>query len=97
MKYTIGVFDVNKGFGGHEEGGWYYTYGILKHRSPKIFSDRAKAREYAQRFQAKLDRQANNRGSYTDINSVLCEGVLMAEVHEGELPSSYPEETPYYC
>ena len=96
MKYRIGVYKVNRSFGGSEEGGWWYTYGLLEHRSSRAFSERLQADEYASRFQKRLDRYYNNRGSKSDLNSVLCDGVMVAEVHQGELPPYYPDRKPHY-
>jgi hypothetical protein len=95
--YMVGIYKVDRAFGGHEEGGWWFDFGELQRRSPKTFTEIEKARNYREKLQAKLDRIFNNRGSASDINSVLCDGIIQAEIHQDILPEFWPETTPRYC
>ena len=94
--YWVGIYDTDRLFGGREEGGWWYNSGVLKHAIKKKFSSLEDAHRYRHALQQKLNPRFNNRGSFSDLGSVLCEGRMTAEVFKGYLPSMFPEQRPYY-
>jgi len=97
IEYCVGVYDCNREYGGSEEGGWWFNTGSLVHASIRTFEEAERAYRYARRMQKHINKRYNNRGSYSDKGSVLCDGVLEVEVHEGNLPGYYPRRRPHYC
>jgi len=94
--FYIGVYLTDRAFGGTEEGGWWYDCGELQYTIKETFTDVLTAITHAKELQHKLDKKYNNRGSYSDLNSVLCNGNMQAQVHETEPPKFYPETKPRY-
>ena len=98
MTYRVGIYDVDRAYGGPEEGGWWYDTGTLERDLKVSFTNSALAHVYRRRVQKKLNRtKYNNRGPYSDLGSVLGDGRYQALVFEQELPKVFPIETPYYC
>src|SRR6267142_5969255 len=94
QNYNVTVYKCNKAYGGDEEGGWWYETGELI-KIIKTFKKESQAYQYAYRMQSLL-RILVNKGYKRDINSVCCEGMFCAEVHEGIPPKVYPEVRPHY-
>lgn len=95
--FVVSVYLVDRAFGGYEEGGWYYTYGIpQREATPLLRTFRAEDEAYAymQRLQRALDVTWNH-GRH-DIGSVLSEGEYRAIVDENEMPHHFPQEIPHY-
>jgi hypothetical protein len=95
--FSVAVYLVDKQFGGHEEGGWWYDagYPVLDADLPLplFFKNYAEARLAVNAMQKTLDAGVNvGRRS---IGSVLSEGVYRACVEAG-LPKPFPETRPYY-
>ncbi len=95
--FYIGVYLANRAFGGNEEGGWWYDCGELEYTIKKTFDNVLTAIAHAKELQRELDKKYNNRSSYSDLNSVLCNGNMQAQVHETEPPEFYPKQKPQYC
>jgi hypothetical protein len=94
--YIVSYYNVDRAFGGPEEGGWWYTYGIPEtqfDRFTRGFATEDEAYVYADRLNRHLSPKLNE-GRYS-ISSVLSDGNYQAIVSEG-YPRPFPEETPYY-
>ena len=92
--FYVNVYDVDKAFGGPEEGGWWFTYGTpacgyLTKRFITIESALAYQKELREGILAE-----KNEGLH-ELSSVLCEGVYDAFVEEHEA-KAFPEERPHY-
>jgi len=107
MKYTYYVtcYHCDRAYGGGEEGGWWYDYGVPMipeyadiHTEPYTarvytFPSEDKAHSFRERMQFKLDHFINQHRR--PISSVLSEGAIYAEV-TSHLPKPYPERKPHY-
>jgi len=57
--YFISIYQTYRAFGGHEEGGWYYTAGA-KHRDIKIaFQTKEKLKAALARLKPAIDRDSD--------------------------------------
>lgn len=102
--YWVGVYLVDRAYGGPEEGGWYYDCGeLVTDRSfyeghsdylPRTFLDEKQAHAFAKTIDKWLE-ESHNVGR-REISSVLSEGRYYAMVMEGILPHHYPERKPHY-
>ena len=92
--YTVHLFECDRAFGGHEEGGWWFDYGQpVEHEANRSFPNRAAAVAYYDSL-TKLEDDLNS--GLADINSVLCSGVYRFIVSKGAaLP--FPAVRPTYC
>jgi hypothetical protein len=95
QNYIVAIYKCNRAYGGPEEGGWWYDMGELV-KIIKVFKDEDRAYQYAYDIQRLLRILVNKKRPERDINSVLCEGMYCAEVHEGSPPTMYPETRPHY-
>lgn len=93
MRYVIAIYEIDRRYGGPEEGGWWYDTGELR-RILGVRHNENEAYTLARRLNGWLARlQAGHR----DVSSVLYSGGRYAiEVHEEYAPRYYPEERPYY-
>ncbi len=91
----LNVYMTNRAYGGPEEGGWWYDYGVFQECLGTFFSP-DNAAEALEKWQRIASARNKERGSYGDIGSVLCEGALRVrlERHPG---CDYPTQRPYYC
>ena len=95
MKYSVAYYEVDRAFGGHQDGGWWYTYELpLEGRKVRYFDNEEDAHTACNSINALVDVLVNK--FRRPISSVLSEGKVRAIVREGE-PSMYPEEEPHYC
>lgn len=97
--YIVSYYMIDKAYGGSEEGGWWYTYGLPEvdadlDRFARGFANMEEAYDYARRLNRHLTPKLNE--GRRDISSVLSEGIYSAEVSEG-YPRPFPEYVPYYC
>ena len=101
----VAVFELDRIYGGPEEGGWWYTAGELK-RIVKTFTDTNQAYDYSRRYNRTLAFRRHDRRRYGDspamrqgewpLSSVNYNGGhYQAEVWE-ERPHSYPVYAPHY-
>ena len=97
--YVVSIYMVDRQFGGHEEGGWWYETGQplqggwLKHMTTCVKFKTAQYR--CQQIQRWLDKDYNI-GPRTNLDSVLCTGRYVAVIDEDQLPRPYPIERPHY-
>ena len=92
--YSVYLFETDRAFGGHEEGGWWYDCGQpVEHPKNRTFSNRGAAISYY-RSLAGLEEQLND--GLAPIDSVLCSGVYRFIVSKGA-PKAFPESRPFYC
>lgn len=95
--YTVAIFLCDQAYGGPEEGGWWYIYGepddgyVTHTRTFKHGSD---ARRYMSRLKDTIVKQLNEgRPCITSTNSI---GRYSAFVQDGDKPTPFPSERPYY-
>ena len=97
--WIVGVYDVDRAFGGPEEGGWWYDVGYPVPNQKELgggatFFNKEKAYAYSRMLNDALDRANKARGPYGDIGSVLCDGALRATVVRRLEP--FPRCRPHY-
>lgn len=102
--YWVGVYLMDRAYGGPEEGGWYYDCGELvkdptfyqEHPefTPRSFVDEKSAYDFQRQIEQWLHETVNV--GRRPISSVLSEGVYGAMVLEGALNDHYPEARPHY-
>jgi hypothetical protein len=95
--YIIAVYDVDRRYGGPEEGGWWYDAGTLV-RVVRTMRHEQRAYDYCNRLNRKLRSRVYgpNQGK-RELSSVLSDGVYEANVWECTAPAKFPESRPYYC
>ncbi len=97
---VVSIYEVNKAYGGPEEGGWWYTYGtpyIDLAWMAKVF--RVEEEQEAREYQAKLDevcKVVNREEKRHPPSSVRCDGWLTTQLDFGHWPKDFPEERPHY-
>lgn len=91
--YLLAFYEINRAYGGPEEGGWWYDTGRLV-RVFRVFKTEDKAYAAARRANRLLEHlQRHNR----PVDSIIYSGERhAAEVHENFAPASYPEARPRY-
>lgn len=97
-RYVVALHELEREYGGPEEGGWYYDAGIPARelaRFTRRFASRAKAARYANR----LRREVIPRVSYgRPVWSVAYTGgAFDAVVQRGDAPRAWPAAAPFYC
>ncbi len=92
-RFILAFYEIDRRFGGQEEGGWYYDCGELV-RLSRIFTTEESAYRAANRANRLLAHiQRGKRG----VGSVLYRGGRhAAEVYENIAPQRYPESRPHY-
>lgn len=110
-RFSVAWYLVDRAFGGHEEGGWYYDCGYPR-RPERIYGTTnrltiptyvSKTRWFKSKYQACLYRKKivkryqdiANQGRHP-ISSVLSDGEYRVFVEKGK-PVHFPTERPYYC
>jgi hypothetical protein len=91
--WTVCLFIIDQAYGGHEEGGWWYTYGdpvITTH--VQVFSDLDLAKAYRDRLDTVAEEMNVGRPKISDSNSI---GRFSAMVCEG-WPKAFPDRVPRY-
>jgi len=84
----VNVYLVDRAFGGHEEGGWYYNCGELLRC--ETHPSEASAELAAKRLEAEYSNDGRR-----DISSVLSEGRYRVGI-EPSRGESYPQKAPRY-
>ena len=98
MSYTVQLYMCDRAYGGPEEGGWWFGYGLPVSDSEvgfpvsRRFKSKAKALGYCARIQARLDRLNDERPS---LSSVASEGHYHALICS-TTPRPYPATRPTY-
>lgn len=91
LKY-VNIYLIDRAYGGPEEGGWYFDYGVfIGGEAVEPSRERInKAIEIADKY---CDKENEDRND--DIGSVLSEGKYVVYV-EDEPGRDWPEEKPHY-
>lgn len=91
--FTVAFYEIDRAYGGPEEGGWWFDTGSFV-RIVRVFRSEEAAYAFARRANALLHvLQRSNR----DVSSVLYSGGQHAAmVYEGLPPAHFPETRPYY-
>lgn len=96
-QWTVAVFVVDRAYGGHEEGGWWFDVGApakeYQHLTKCFGTDKDKALAYRDELDATVCKDLND--GKPGIESVICEGVYRAIIDNGE-PKAFPERRPHY-
>jgi hypothetical protein len=91
--YVVAFYEVDRAFGGPEEGGWWYDCGQLVRVFATTKSEN-KAFEIARRANDLLNTLQRNK---RDTGSVLYRGGRhSAFVYENTAPQCFPETRPHY-
>lgn len=84
MRYIIALYEIDRAYGGPEEGGWHFDTGELVRLL--ALADRAN------RLLCRLQRHRRQ------VDSVLYEGGrYTAIVYEWTAPAAFPEQRPQYA
>lgn len=88
MTYTVHVFEIGRAYGGPEEGGWYYSYGLPQKRV-KRFKKLAQAKRFCIALNDELDKQrdCSSYGGADELRAYVCPTKARA----------FPEVQPTYC
>ena len=89
-RYYVSVHLVDRAFGGPEEGGWWYDYGVVQHWI--VVSTLEDAITIALRW---VEHDYSNEGRRRDIGSVLSEGVYQVSIGLSR-PLDWPRQRPRY-
>lgn len=104
--WSVDVYHVQRIWGGHEEGGWYYDCGTRCRDAdvmqlvlpllvrPQVWPTEAEATLAAELLQRTLDESINRHRR--PLSSVLSTGIVVACVHPWASPHLWPEEIPTY-
>ena len=99
--FVLAFYELDRAYGGSEEGGWWYDMGELQ-RVWRVCKSREKAyalARHANDWLARLNRiRRRSRGGYrADLGSVCYSGgAYGCYVFEGTAPASFPQRRPYY-
>jgi hypothetical protein len=93
MTYVLAFYEIDRAYGGPEEGGWWFDTGRLE-RIFKVCKSKDQAYAFARRANRLLEvLQRNGRC----VNSVIYDGGrYSAGVFENYAPPYYPESKPHY-
>ncbi len=93
MTYTVAFYEIDRAYGGPEEGGWWFDTGQFV-RVSKAFKSEDAAYRYCRRANDLLHILQRDK---RDVGSVIYDGGrYAAEVFEGHVPAFYPETRPHY-
>lgn len=91
--YIVAFYEIDRAYGGPEEGGWWYGCGTLR-RVTAVTKSKEKAHQIAGRANDLLHHLQRNQRS---VGSVLYSGGRFeARVYKDTAPPGYPQEIPYY-
>lgn len=91
--YVIAIYEIDRCYGGPEEGGWWVDSGDLR-RIVRVTGSEESAYRIAGRVNGWLDRLQRDQ---RDVGSVLyCGGRYSAAVYRDVAPAFYPEERAHY-
>ena len=92
-RHIVAFYEIDRSFGGPEEGGWWYDTGEL-HRVLKVVPNVDAAYALAARANRLMDRLQRHR---RDVGSVAyAGGRFVACVFEDTAPRAFPEIRPHY-
>lgn len=93
VRYVLAFYELDRRYGGPEEGGWWYDCGRLV-RLFRITASEEHAYALARRANDLLHRLQRDK---RDVGSVLYAGGRYAcEIWENTAPAFYPERAPHY-
>ncbi|KKW90308.1 hypothetical protein [Sphingobium chungbukense] len=94
MRYLVALYEIDRAYGGPEEGGWWFDTGELV-RLLALAPTEARAQALAERANRLLDRLQRHR---RHVDSVLYDGGrFTAIVYEWTAPAAFPETRPQYA
>lgn len=85
--YYVNKYEIGRAYGGSEEGGWWYDYGIFE-GCEAMFTTYGEAREFA-------DALTLVEGPQGDLSSVTTDHIVKFFVEE-MAGADWPERAPYY-
>lgn len=88
IRWWVAVYEEDQGYGGPEEGGWWYDIGEVKQVVP------CSSYEQAENVRDLLREQWKDEGRPT--SSVLYDGGNYRIQIEGKYPEDYPQRIPHY-
>lgn len=93
--WTVAVYDVELGYGGPEEGGWWYDCGSIVDKTPPMhFFTQREAYDAASQLNVVLAIFVNAyRRHYTNTNG---DPKRIARVYQGHAPAYFPAKRPHY-
>jgi len=92
MRYIIALYEIDRAYGGSEEGGWHFDTGTLD-RILALAPTEDRALALAERANRLLERLQRHRRR---VDSVLYDGGRhTAIVYEWTAPAVFPEARPY--
>lgn len=90
MKY-VNIYLIDRAYGGPEEGGWWYEYGIPYASYPALDESQLKRLQHqAHNLCDTLNAEGNR-----DLNSVACEGRYTVKI-EPFFAKPWPDVHPHY-
>ena len=95
LRYSVAVYEVDRAYGGPEEGGWWYDCGDLV-RVAKRFRSEDDAWDYCNRLNEKLYSRMEHYGIRSSSSAAYSGGEYRAKVYESAAPESFPVERPYW-
>jgi len=96
MTYSVGIYMIDKAYGGPEEGGWWYTYGSPEEEHAhhtKHFEDYDAANRYSEMLYNLIVKPLNE--GRKSIDSMLSEGIYDTYIQDGD-PRPFPDQVPHY-
>lgn len=93
MRYVVALYEIDRAYGGAEEGGWWYDTGEFV-RLLALAPTEERACRLAYRANRLLDRLQRHR---RPVSSIIYDGGrYTAIVYEGNAPLAFPECPPQY-
>lgn len=92
-KFIVAFYEVDRAYGGSEEGGWWYDTGELVRLLALFHSENAAIRAAA-RANRLLDLV--QRGQPREVSVLYAGGRFRACVFEGQAPAHFPQVRPRY-
>lgn len=93
MGWVVAAYELDRHYGGPEEGGWWYNSGELR-RVLKVCHREDEAYRLARRLNKIIGKMQEGR---PNIYSMAYQGGQIGiEVYRYKAPEFYPEERPHY-
>jgi hypothetical protein len=94
--FAVNLYLIDRAFGGHEEGGWYFDCGEpVLHPLNRVFEHYADAEKYFHDECLPAEKELNQ--GRPSISSVLSQGRYHFRIgSEFEVPAPFPSERPHY-
>lgn len=95
---VVGLYEVDKGHGGPEEGGWWYDCGTLvKAVEPVVCHSQEEVRAALAAISAQVESNGMNAARHKP-SSVLCTGWFEPRSFRGNTaPAYFPDRRPRYA